>query len=136
MKALASALLINDTLLHLSLGDNNIGNSGAIAISDALCANSVLLSLSMGGNHRITDDGASAFLGMLQINSGLSQLNLEPSTGIHPSKLGKIYDRLTRNKEASLDFNYQVLFFLPSFPFSSSSSSSSSLSHVVCVCFV
>ena len=74
-QAIANALKenTNSALTILHIGNNKIGNDGAIAFADMLKINKTLKELHIG-NNKIGDKGAIAFADMLRINNTLKEL--------------------------------------------------------------
>ena len=73
--SLASVLRENHTLVHLDLGNCNIGSDGASQLASALCTNDTLQILDLGFNP-IGVEGATAFAEMLLKNNSLKELSL------------------------------------------------------------
>ncbi|HEV2524320.1 MAG TPA: hypothetical protein VGU44_04225, partial [Gammaproteobacteria bacterium] len=73
--ALSESLKVNATLRHLDLWQNKIGNAGALTLSESLKVNSVLERLDLWWNE-IGDAGALAFAESLKVNRMLRHLNL------------------------------------------------------------
>ncbi|KAF9375877.1 hypothetical protein BGX21_003661 [Mortierella sp. AD011] len=73
--ALPEALKTNTTLIPLRLQDNSIGKEGALALSEALKTNTSLITLELGGNS-IGRGGALALSEALKTNTTLVTLRL------------------------------------------------------------
>ena len=70
---------INRALKSANLGENNIGDEGAIAISAALEHNTTLTQIDLNGYYsdvKIGAAGAQAIAKMLVVNRALTSLNL------------------------------------------------------------
>ncbi|CAF1306784.1 unnamed protein product [Didymodactylos carnosus] len=74
-KAIATALMTNQTLTTLDLADNQISADGAKAIATALITNQTLTTLNLW-NNKISADGAKAIATALMTNQTLTTLDL------------------------------------------------------------
>jgi hypothetical protein len=72
---IGDALKVNQTLQHLNLGYNNIGDEGCQYIGDALKVNQTLQHLNLGYN-KICDEGCQYIGDALKVNQTLQHLNL------------------------------------------------------------
>ena len=102
MKALADALLTNDCLKELYLGDNRITDEGAIAIAAALRMNNTLTILSLK-NNKVGDKGAISITDALSTNGSLKHLNLENNIRISEQTRNVIVSTI----RAGVEFLYQ-----------------------------
>ncbi|CAF4419774.1 unnamed protein product, partial [Didymodactylos carnosus] len=75
-KAIATALMTNQTLTTLKLYNNQISADGAKAIATALITNQTLTTLDLGSN-QISADGAKAIATALMTNQTLTTLDLD-----------------------------------------------------------
>lgn len=74
--AIGNALQNNQYITYLNLGNNNIGNKGAIAIANALQFNKHIIHLDLFGND-IGDEGAIALANLLINNNTITGLDLD-----------------------------------------------------------
>jgi len=84
-RAIASMLLVNQTLTRLDLANNHIYDAGCVAIAKALHSNTTLQSLNLMGNEcalnydAISEGGCyEALMDMMKHNKTLTDLVLEP----------------------------------------------------------
>ncbi|CAF4464799.1 unnamed protein product [Didymodactylos carnosus] len=73
--ALANALKVNQTLIHLGLARQQISDKGAQALGDALKLNQTLITLQLSFN-QISDKGAERVADVLKVNRTLLTLSL------------------------------------------------------------
>ncbi|CAF4556252.1 unnamed protein product, partial [Didymodactylos carnosus] len=72
---LANDLKVNNTLIQLHLGGNEISERGGKALAEALKVNNTLTKLGLQGN-QISDRGLDALSEALKVNNTLTQLDL------------------------------------------------------------
>ena len=92
---LAEVLKVNTCLTNLVVRGDNIGASGAVAISGALKVNTCLTNLDLEGNE-IGDSGAATISEALKVNTCLTHLNLFKN-GIGDSGAAAISEALKVN---------------------------------------
>eukprot|EP00438_Fugacium_kawagutii_P016573 Skav227401 [mRNA] locus=scaffold3215:410368:414978:- [translate_table: standard] len=95
-KAVADALVTNETLQKINMAHHDIGPSGATRLANALLANQTLQRLSLGYNG-IEDEGCEAFAKMLATNQTLLELYL-PVNDIGPTGACALAEALVRNQ--------------------------------------
>jgi len=92
-QALAAALAENDSVSHIDLGCNQLGDKEVEALAEALKSNRSVLRLGLGGN-LITNAGVEALADALEVNRAVKEIDLQYNEDITASEAEVVSDAL------------------------------------------